>query len=63
MARSLDSIARFIADRAVSEAEAAGYQFNPGRAMFYRSDLMSLENGITIWLQDHMVERATPDQN
>lgn len=54
MPRSLESIAREAAEMVVSTAQCAGYDIPDRRAIFFRSDLMSLENDIAIWLQDHM---------
>ena len=55
MPRSLEAIARDLAERAVHEAERAGYGLAGTRATFFRSDLMKLEGEILIWLQEHMV--------
>jgi hypothetical protein len=54
MARPLEIVAREVAEMAVSTAQCAGYDISARRAVFFRSDLMSLETDILIWLQDHM---------
>lgn len=60
MPRSLEEIARETAEMVVSTAQCAGYDTLARRALFYRSDVMKLEDEILIWLQNHMALEAEP---
>lgn len=44
MPRSLEAIAKEIAEQAVSTAQCAGYDIPDRRAVFYRSDVGKLED-------------------
>lgn len=58
MVRSIDEIAKEIAQDAVSVAQCAGYEPRPDRDLFFRSDMGLLEDRIWVWLNDHMQPRA-----
>jgi hypothetical protein len=54
MAKSPYEIGRAAADETITIACAAGYEINPRRGLFFRSDLLELADLIAGWVEEHM---------
>lgn len=52
--RSVDEVAKLIADEAVRIAIREGWEARPARAVFFVSDRMNLQQVIADWLDDYM---------